>query len=234
MEQRGDFFEAKIYPFKNNEASSNKAHTAIHLFIRHFSSGTAEEWIKDYVAFMGVCMWHAENLFTFARVFLRGDALSKFNALCDDEGIPVNDIVKENNASFDIVIRKLSVLLMPHNSLSTQKRYMTYFCQKPSEMKFRTYLTRLCEMNDYLTHFPPNFCVSQKLTDQQIIEIVNFGMPTKWKLRFAAAFWTMSKENITLELLMDFGERQEILESFLGSNSGRKPIPHKVSSTYKK
>lgn len=212
LEQSGDFFEKTIYlPVGCNNKDANKAEATITL--RHFSSGTTEEWIKDYKAFMGVCaLQKTENLFTSARIFLKGYALSKFDAICNEECMMFNNVAKEN---FDIAIRKLSVHLMPLDSLSTQKNYMIYYCRKPAYMKFRSYLTRLCEMNDYLTHFPPNFCEDQKFSERQIIDIVNFGMPCKWKLKFATTFGTVSKESITLELLLDFGERQEIQESFL-------------------
>ena len=126
---------------------------------------------------------------------------------------------------------------MPRDSLSTQKEYMVYYCRKPAEMKFRVYVTRLCEMNDYLTHFPPNFHESQKFSKQQLIDIVNYGMPPKWKLKLATDYGTVSKDSITLELLMDFGERQEMQESFASTNNAslaNKSIPRKVGSTFKK
>jgi hypothetical protein len=234
-EQKGEFFKTKIYPGERNDAT--KAHD---ISIHHFSSGTTEEWIKDYTAFMRVCDWQkTENLFTLARVFLKGDALSKFNAICLQENIAFNNNDQESKANFKTVIGKLSVLLMPRDSLSTQKEYMVYYCRKPTDTKFRAYVTRLCEMNEHLTHFPPNFCDDQKFSKQQLIDIVNFGMPPKWKVKLSTDFGTISKENITLELLMDFGERQEIQESYLNSgivNSSTisRTIPRKAGSTYKK
>lgn len=232
-EQKGDFFKTKIYP--GNEHDATKAHD---ITIRHFSTGSAEEWIKGYIAFSDIVEWQKPgNLFTLARIWLKGDALSKFNTICQELGIPFNFVEQETKKNFYEVANKLSVLLMPRDSLSTQKEYMVYYCRKPADMKFRAYVTRLCELNDFLLHFPPNFHESQKFSKQQLIDIVNYGMPPKWKLKLATDYGTVSKDSITLELLMDFGERQEMQESFASTNSASfasKPIPRKVGSTYKK
>ena len=180
-EQKGDFFKTKIYPGNNHDA--NKAHD---ISIRHYSSGNSEEWITCYIAFMSVIAWtKPENLFTLARVFLKGDALSKFNSTCTKRGLVFNNIRDETKENFDLVTGELSALIMPRDCLSTQHEYMQYYCRKPFDMLMRPYVTRMCEMNDYLPHFPPDFNNDQKFTVDQLIAIIKYGMPPKWKLKLA-------------------------------------------------
>ena len=95
-EQKGDFFKTKIYP--GNDRDATKAHD---ISIRHFSSGTAEEWIKGFIAFSDIVSWQRpENLFTLARIWLKGDALSKFNTICQDDGIGFNRVAQETEENF--------------------------------------------------------------------------------------------------------------------------------------
>ena len=237
-ETKGSFFKTKVYPSGGNDATK-----AYDLSIRHFSSGTTEEWITDYISFMSACgMGPPMNLFTLARVFLKGDALSKFNAICTDSGIVTNNKTHETRENFDIVTGKLSVLLMPRDALSTQKEAMVYYMRKPTDMKIRTYVTRLNELNDYLEHFPPNFSEAQKFSKQSLVDLVVYGMPPKWKLKLSTDFGTIGKDAITMEFLVDFGERQEMLELASGTSTPthipRNPhvasIPRKAGKTYSK
>jgi hypothetical protein len=127
---------------------------------------------------------------------------------------------------------------MPRFALHSQKSYMLRYCRKPSDMTFRTYVTRMCEMNDYLEHFPPKFSEAQKFDEMQLIDILSFGMPPQWKLKLNTDYGIVDHESMTLEWLMDFGERQELQESYTKSGTNNsaisRTIPRKAGSTYKK
>ena len=114
---------------------------------------------------------------------------------------------------------------MPRDALSTQKEAMVYYMRKPTDMKIRTYVTRLNELNDYLEHFPPNFSEAQKFSKQSLVDLVVYGMPPKWKLKLSTDFGTIGKDAITMEFLVDFGERQEMLKLANGMSSTPAHIP---------
>ena len=212
-------------PFKDDKSMVYKAKLTdpdmknIVCEITHFNCGTTEEWIVAYSAFAQSCVWQAnKNRFTLARVFLKGDALSKFNEICTEKDFTGE---KETVENFEIVIKALTDLLMPSNAFREQRNYMLHGCRKPANMKIRDYINRLNTLNNYLASFPPDFSDKQKFDSRDICDIIHYGMPQSWKNRFITS---TGFKNLTVQSLLDFGESMESLEGQMTVSK----IPRKV------
>ena len=53
--------------------------------------------------------------------------------------------------------------------------------RKLSAMKMRVYRNRVVELNNFLERFPTAFSVTQKIDDDEIVDILEFGTPNKWQ-----------------------------------------------------
>ena len=62
-----------------------------------------------------------------------------------------------------------------------QKRYMRHYMRKPRDMKMRVYRNRVVELNNYLERFPTVFNATQKIDDDEIVDILEFATPNKWQ-----------------------------------------------------
>ena len=59
---------------------------------------------------------------------------------------------------------------------------MRRYLRKPREMKTRDYVNRVLELNGYLTEFPtPNNNQANKLEDDEIMGILEFSLPSRWR-----------------------------------------------------
>ena len=71
--------------------------------------------------------------------------------------------------------------LMPKKVLARCKRHLRRHCRKPKDMKIREYSHLVQGMNtDEFTHLPP-FGPYQNLTDDEILDIILFGIPRSWE-----------------------------------------------------
>ena len=62
-----------------------------------------------------------------------------------------------------------------------QKRSMRRYMRKPRDMKMRVYRNRVVELNNYLERFPAVFNATQKIDEDEIVDILEFGTPNKWQ-----------------------------------------------------
>ena len=71
--------------------------------------------------------------------------------------------------------------LAPFKVLEKQKRYMRRYMRKPTGMKTRTYVNLIQAINDEeLPNLPPNFNADQKLGQDEITDIIMYGIPKSW------------------------------------------------------
>ena len=90
---------------------------------------------------------------------------------------------------------------MPRRALRMQKRYMRRYMRKPRDtMKMRVYRNRVVELNNYLERFPTVFYrnrvvelnnyleqfpiafnATQKIDEDEIVDILEFDTPNKWQ-----------------------------------------------------
>ena len=59
---------------------------------------------------------------------------------------------------------------------------MHRYLKKPRDMKTRDYVTRVQELNSYITEFPaPANNNADSFDNDEIMDILEYGMPASWK-----------------------------------------------------
>ena len=110
-----------------------------------------------------------------ARKVLEGDALAIFNEKAHDK------VIKDDK-SFKKCIEGLAKHVFPKNALTNQKAWLHHsdnMYKKPN-VKTRTWVARLNEINLMLKEFPPNFSADQMIQDEDFNEIIEFRIPNTW------------------------------------------------------
>ena len=110
-----------------------------------------------------------------------------------------------------LVMNDLSKHVFPVRALAKQKRYMRRFVRKPKHLKTREFLSNLVEMNEDLASFPP-YREYQQLDEDEMLEITEFALPTKWQTAMIEHDFNCSTK--TIDQVVNFAERQETIESF--------------------
>ena len=78
-------------------------------------------------------------------------------------------------------IRSIIIDMAPFKVLEKQKRAMRRFMRKPHDMKTRVYVNLMSNINnEELPNLPPNFSVAQKLSIDELIDLVTYGIPKSW------------------------------------------------------
>ena len=78
-------------------------------------------------------------------------------------------------------VQALTSHIFPQRALRMQKCYVRCYMRKPREMKMRVYRNRVVELNNYLERFPTVLNATQKIDDDEIVDILEFGTPNKWQ-----------------------------------------------------
>ena len=143
------------------------------LSIPYFGKGTPEELLifLDLVdkAIVGTNITDAPDKYALLRRLLKGEALSAFNNTTDKYGTKTED-------NFVNVQHDLIKHIFPRQALSKQKCWMRRFLRKPATMSTREFMSRMTEINHFLDSFP-DFQDNQKLPKDEIMDIVEFGVP---------------------------------------------------------
>ena len=86
-------------------------------------------------------------------------------------------------------------------------------------MTTREYIARVNEINAYLSSFPP-FQANQKIPEDEILDILEFGVPSTWQKEF----WRQGYDPIARSIndFTDFCERLEFTEDLYDSARGSK------------
>ena len=103
---------------------------------------------------------------------LEGDAKAQFNMQTAAHG-------NQTVINFKNVMATMTAHVFPRYALRDQKRYLTRFCHKPLYMKVCAFVTRLTQLNHYLSSFPPDTPGQEveTLPDDQVKEALFFAMP---------------------------------------------------------
>ena len=111
--------------------------------------------------------------------------------------------------NFHKCIQYLKEHIFPDKALAYQKRYMRNAFKLPAGWAIKRYVARIVEINNYLPDFPP-FQQDQKLQDDEILEIVKYGVPVKWQ--HALLQQEASGREKDLSEVVKFFERQSHIE----------------------
>jgi hypothetical protein len=145
-----------------------------------------------------------------ARQLLKGEALSAFNrgleARLEDEHRTLRTQAWEtaraagataaaqaaaaaavarpapNGVVLEAALRSVVEYMTPAKALTRVKRYLRRFCRKPVDMSVREYFNALQRINnEEIPNLPPFGGDHQKLSMDEIMEIIHFGIPNSWK-----------------------------------------------------
>ena len=106
--------------------------------------------------------------------------------------------------------------------------------RKPNDMKIRQYVNHLRRINfDELPLLPPA-TVGQQLSDDEMIDIVMFGIPKSWTKEMDRQDFDPYRLNVTLIDLVNFCERLESAEDFTPGQAKKKDSGKNHGSSPKK
>lgn len=175
--------------------------------VPYFRAGSCEDILhledKVRAVVIGQGLTTGPQKFAFIRQVLKGDALAHWTSTAT--GKP------ETDDTFLACWQALLVHVFPFRALETQRRFLRRYLRKPFSEKFRAYKNRLVDMNNDLARFPPNFNATQKLDVDELIDILQFGMPNKWQFNMVRDNFNPADHG--LQDLVDYCERQEICEA---------------------
>ncbi len=141
--------------------------------------------------------------------------LAKFNKSTATHG-------SETNEHFEQCLQDLTTYVFPKNALKMQKCYMNHYMRKPREMSTRDYVARVNELNDYLTKFPPiNGNPPSKMPDEQLLDILEYGVPSSWQQKFAEHGYDPIEG--TFDDFVNWCERWKFMESHISTGTKSKP-----------
>ena len=140
--------------------------------------------------------------FSLARNVLLGDALAAFNRESANHAT-------ETNQAFLLSLQGLVKHVLPPYALANQKRYLRRHLRKPRTMKFQSFVSRVVEINNYLARFPP-FSPNQVLSDDELVELIFYGMPKSWIAHFHKS--NLDLATFDVSTLSAYGQRMETSE----------------------
>ena len=209
--------ELRYVPTNENSAKYKKN-------VRYYKGNCPKahlEFVDDiHKVLVGQNITEGPQQFAMTRTLLRGDALRIFDL---EKGNLIGPEDAETPAALTRVINALGTVVFPTRALVKQKRYMRRFLRKPLANSWRQFIAEVIEMNDNLEYYPP-FGTDQKLSEAEILEILEFASPMGWQKRMIEHNFNCAARSIAE--VIEFGERQETLESIKSDGRPAK-IPKK-------
>ena len=212
--EKGDYL---TYKLRNDPADAQSP--GYDLTIPYFRDGTPEQFLRFrknlQKVFAGQNVTDGPNMFTIGRRLMDGDALSHFENFVTAEGL--TQTVNNFNRAMEAVGKHV----FPAQAAKLQKRYLRRFVRKPMGMTSRMFVARVQdELNNYLPHFPSQVPGEpiQKLDDDEIIDLMEFGVPRSWQKKMEEH--NFDSTNTTIGEFLAFCERMERIETMDNAKSG--------------
>ena len=124
-----------------------------------------------------------------------------------------NNINRDNIPDdVDAGISQVIVYMCPYKGLQRVKRYLRRKCRKPDNMPVTEFINHFMRINDVeIPMMPPNFNDAQKLSVDEMIDVLMFAFPRKWQIE-------MERQGFdpllgTVGTLIEFCQRLESAES---------------------
>lgn len=177
--------------------------------VAHFESGTPEEWLKfmsniDQV-FAGQDVTTGPPQYSIVRSLLKGDALTVFNT-------NAATLRSETVSNLKDCLSALTTHIFPVSALQIQKRYMRRLLKKPTDVPTKDHVARVMELNNYLPRFPDATTTNGKLSEEDIMDLLEFSLPGKWVHEMKRQGFVAVKE--TPKKFISFCENIEAFERY--------------------
>jgi hypothetical protein len=213
--------EDHVMSFKLRSNPTDKNSPVYELMAKSFATGSVEQfiqWKRDLLKIItGQNITRVIDKFTMAKRLLHGDALAVFEANASSM-----DLIEDED--FEVALAELAMHVFPKNALTNQKSWLrrSADARKVSGTLTRQWVARLREINLMLPEFPPDFDDSQKLRPEDVSDILEYGIPTKWKAKMVESGFIPADHSPTE--FVEFCERLESAEQMLGLTTLNKTV----------
>ena len=158
-----------------------------------------------------------------------GDDVATAEAAANAVAAPVFNIDDVNAG-----IEEIMNYVVPFKGLQRQKRFMRRKCRKPMDMTAREFYNHFIRMNDQeLPSMPPLYNATQRLTDDEVTDILLYAFPASWSAEMAKQGF--DPFSATSMRVLEFCERMEASEEvFQPTNKNGKASGNNKGSSKKK
>lgn len=204
-----DLNKSDIVTFKLRTVPNQANSQTFEIEVEIFRSGTVEQflywWQNLNHVLTGQSAQVAAQRHAMARRVLDGDALAALNNAATAHG-------DETNPHFLLTIHDLATHVFPNptRALRNQKRYMRRYLRKKRDVKARSFVARVQEMNGRLAWFPPMFNIGQCMAEDEILDILEHAIPSSWQN--AMTLQGFNPQDHTVDEFVEFCERLEFTE----------------------
>jgi hypothetical protein len=145
------------------------------VYLSPFDHGSPEEWLKFRtklnLIIQGNGLKTGPNQYNLTRALLKGEALCHFNN-------KVQELGAMTVAHHTKCMQAITEHIFPKNALQIQKRHLhLHKVHLNLTASVNEFFARWRKLNDYLALFPPHGGDAQKLSDNEIIELIYEKLP---------------------------------------------------------
>ena len=187
-------FSLKVKPNGNSDSIYKKT-------VKRFSDGSPSNWIQTIQDIKEI--WGQNKVTTgpdraaIVKTILRDDALTVFVASIEAQTEPVEGSATATTLTADKVeqaLKAVSSSVFPHRALENQKLWMRRHMKKPQGMSYRILQAKVLKMNRNLVLFP-EATEESKFNSTELLEILEFALPAKWRAKFNLDGYIPSKHD---------------------------------------
>jgi len=134
-------------------------------------------------------------------------------------------------------LNKVVKNLLPNKTLQRVKRYLRREARKPVDMSVRQYIMHIyCINTQEIACCPPAFDRIQCLSDDEIIDILLFGIPKSWQRKMDRQGFDLLAKSLTevvefmkhIEMSEDFNSNKKVASVMKKGNNKIKPMAKEV------
>jgi hypothetical protein len=123
------------------------------------------------------------------------------------------DQVNETQLHYNATMQALVVHVFPKNVLATQRQWFWHYMKKPAKYSMREYVAHINKINSMMVEFPPNFNTTQKISKDEMKDLLEFSIPWHWRMEMVKqTFWPLEHD---VTEVIEFCECQETCESLI-------------------
>ena len=173
-------------------AGSTASAPTYKLKVSRFCEGTVSEWISFRKAIAELWkqngLTNAQDKIANICTILRGDSLTGFEERIQELTTSVDDTgetvtMEITDETVEDGLNAVAHMVFPFRALENQKQWMRRRMKKPKELSIRKYVAAVGRLNNSLPVFP-NGKESDKITPQEILEILEWSIPESWRTKF--------------------------------------------------
>ena len=234
MAKKPPLDKGKFMTFKLKTSPGKSGSTTYDLSVPFFRNGTSEEFLQlvQYLdkVFKGSGIEKGEEMINLASQLFEGESKAAFKRAVQtardrkadmaamDEDIEFDpELTKEE--FYGTILRETANHVLPTRFLARQKRFLRRKMRKPRDMKVRTYVHRLQEINGYIKGL---FGSNESLDRDELQEIIEFGLPATWQKQMIHHGFNPCKHDVSLAQIIEFCERLEVTEEMFHETREKK------------